>query len=126
MKRKRSSILGAFRVVHNSNINYVDNTIIQARQLLAELTAEMQERIRRWKYIEQLCGFEIIHNPGFMVLEQHLYGGNSLKTSSSTASFAKIFSRRTSDVTIADDDNLSITGTILRITKKIKFNLKFI
>nr|XP_027193848.1 stromal interaction molecule homolog [Dermatophagoides pteronyssinus] len=114
LKKKRSSLFGAFRMAHGSAIDYVDNTIIQARTLLAELTQEMHERIKRWKQIELFCGFEIIHNPGLSHLEQFLYGttgisnsSNQLKTSASTASMSKLL-RRGSEATIAEEDAVSI------------------
>lgn len=101
-------------MAHGSAIDYVDNTIIQARTLLAELTQEMHERIKRWKQIELFCGFEIIHNPGLSHLEQFLYGttgisnsSNQLKTSASTASMSKLL-RRGSEATIAEEDAVSI------------------
>nr|XP_046908929.1 stromal interaction molecule homolog isoform X2 [Dermatophagoides farinae] len=116
LKRKRSSIFGAFRMAHGSAIDYVDNTIIQARTLLAELTQEMHERIKRWKQIELFCGFEIIHNPGLSHLEQYLYGttgisnaSSQMKTSASTTSMSKLL-RRGSEATIAEEDAISIVS----------------
>lgn len=90
LKKKRSTLLGAFRVAHGSSIDYVDNTILQARTLMGELTKEMQERIKRWKLIENFCGFDIIHNPGLIALEKMLYGtivsNNSIQTPMSSSS----------------------------------------
>ena len=67
-------MLGAFRVAHGTSIDAVDNTILQARTLMGELTKEMQERINRWKKIEYFCNFDIIRNPGYVQLEKILYG----------------------------------------------------
>lgn len=80
LKRKRSSLLGPFRMAHGSSLDYVDSTILQARNLLTELTNEMQERNKRWNQIEALCGFEIIRNPGLVKLEQLIYGMNITST----------------------------------------------
>ncbi|UXI22781.1 low-density lipoprotein receptor-related protein 2-like [Sarcoptes scabiei] len=124
LKRKRSSLFGAFRMAHSSSIDYVDNTILQARTLLAELTNEMQERIKRWKQIEIYCGFEIVHNPGSLSLERKLYGNQSvtsnsmisnnattIKTSNSSNSLSKML-RRGSEATLSEEDSLSlISGT---------------
>lgn len=111
-------------MAHSSSIDYVDNTILQARTLLAELTNEMQERIKRWKQIEIYCGFEIVHNPGSLSLERKLYGNQSvtsnsmisnnattIKTSNSSNSLSKML-RRGSEATLSEEDSLSlISGT---------------
>lgn len=99
----------------------MDNTILNARTLLAELTREMQERIKRWNLIESFCGFDIIHNPGYANLEKALYGAPTSASSivsptmsiSSMASAANsmahpssyIFPRNTSETTLVDSEH---------------------
>lgn len=122
-------------MAHGSAIDYVDNTIIQARTLLAELTQEMHERIKRWKQIELFCGFEIIHNPGLSHLEQYLYGttgisnaSSQMKTSASTTSMSKLL-RRGSEATIAEEDAISIVSGMYSFDKSSycskEFNFMF-
>lgn len=48
---------------------------MEARTALNEVTAELQERVHRWKQIELLCGFNIINNNGLSYLETVLYRG---------------------------------------------------
>lgn len=48
---------------------------MEARTALNEVTAELQERVHRWKQIEILCGFNVIHNNGLNYLENMLYRG---------------------------------------------------
>ncbi|UYV75304.1 STIM2 [Cordylochernes scorpioides] len=69
LNKRRSTFLGTFKVAHGNSINDIDNRILQARAALAELTGDLQERTLRWKQIEQLCGFPIVHNPGMLFLE---------------------------------------------------------
>lgn len=73
LKRKRSSFLGSFRVAHGSSIDDVDNRIMQAKSALTEITANLKERLSRWQQIEQLCGFQVVQNPGFLILHSELY-----------------------------------------------------
>lgn len=75
MRKKRSSLVGAFVSTHGKSIDEVDRTIVEARTSLNEVTQELQERVHRWKQIEYLCGFNIIQNMGLQSLENSLYRG---------------------------------------------------
>ncbi|XP_071056249.1 stromal interaction molecule homolog isoform X2 [Onthophagus taurus] len=75
LRKKRSSFVGAFVSTHGKSIDDVDRTIVEARTALNEVTQELQERVHRWKQIESLCGFNIIHNNGLQSLETALYKG---------------------------------------------------
>ncbi|CAH1996217.1 unnamed protein product [Acanthoscelides obtectus] len=77
LRKKRSSLVGAFVSTHGKSIDEVDRSIVEARTSLQEVTQELQERAHRWKQIEMLCGFSIINNNGYAYLENALYrGGN--------------------------------------------------
>lgn len=67
--------MGAFVSTHGKSIDEVDKSIVEARTALNEVTAELQERVHRWKQIELLCGFNIINNNGLNYLETVLYRG---------------------------------------------------
>lgn len=73
LRKKRSSLVGAFVSTHGKSIDEVDRSIVEARTALNEVTQELQERVYRWKQIEMLCGFNIINNNGFTFLENALY-----------------------------------------------------
>ncbi|XP_051169150.1 stromal interaction molecule homolog isoform X2 [Leptopilina boulardi] len=75
LRKKRSSLVGAFVSTHGKSIDEVDKSIVEARTALNEVTAELQERVHRWKQIEILCGFNIINNSGLSYLENILYRG---------------------------------------------------
>ncbi|XP_018579968.1 stromal interaction molecule homolog isoform X2 [Anoplophora glabripennis] len=75
LRKKRSSLVGAFVSTHGKSIDEVDRSIVEARTALTEVTQELQERAYRWKQIEMLCGFNIINNNGFNFLENVLYRG---------------------------------------------------
>ncbi|KAG8235495.1 hypothetical protein J437_LFUL015722 [Ladona fulva] len=75
MRKKRSSLVGAFVSTHGKSIDDVDRSIVEARTSLNEVTQELQERVYRWKQMELLCGFSIINNPGLTYLESMLYRG---------------------------------------------------
>ncbi|XP_031826830.2 stromal interaction molecule isoform X2 [Nomia melanderi] len=75
LRKKRSSLVGAFVSTHGKSIDEVDKSIVEARTALNEVTAELQERVHRWKQIELLCGFNIINNNGLTYLEAVLYRG---------------------------------------------------
>ncbi|XP_057652374.1 stromal interaction molecule homolog [Diorhabda carinulata] len=84
LRKKRSSLVGAFVSTHGKSIDEVDRSIVEARTALNEVTHELQERVHRWKQIEMLCGFNIMNNSGFNFLENVLYRnangrGSSLK-----------------------------------------------
>merc|ERR1712200_292794 len=63
LKRKRSSIVGAFVSTHGRSIDDVDKSILEAKTALLELTHDLTERSRRWRQIEMLTGVSIISNP---------------------------------------------------------------
>ncbi|KAM3966049.1 LOW QUALITY PROTEIN: stromal interaction molecule [Aphomia sociella] len=73
LRKKRSSLVGAFVSTHGKSIDDVDRSIVEARTALNEVTQELQERMHRWKQIERLCGFNIINNNGLQFLETTLY-----------------------------------------------------
>lgn len=82
LKRKRSSLVGAFVSTHGKSIDDVDRSIVEARNSLSEVTNELQERLHRWKQIEILLGFNIVNNNGIAYLENILYNRNGVgKTS---------------------------------------------
>lgn len=76
LKRKRSSLVGAFVSTHGKSIDEVDRSIVEARNALSEVTNEMQERLHRWKQIEILLGLSIVNNNGIAFLESVLYNRN--------------------------------------------------
>ncbi|XP_072394459.1 stromal interaction molecule homolog isoform X2 [Diabrotica undecimpunctata] len=73
LRKKRSSLVGAFVSTHGKSIDEVDRSIVEARTALNEVTQELQERVHRWKQIEMLCSFNIMNNNGFSYLENVLY-----------------------------------------------------
>ncbi|XP_049878372.1 stromal interaction molecule homolog isoform X3 [Pectinophora gossypiella] len=73
LRKKRSSLVGAFVSTHGKSIDDVDRSIVEARTALNEVTQELQERMHRWKQIERMCGFNIINNNGLQYLESALY-----------------------------------------------------
>ncbi|CAH1278347.1 unnamed protein product [Diabrotica balteata] len=73
LRKKRSSLVGAFVSTHGKSIDEVDRSIVEARTALNEVTQELQERVHRWKQIEMLCSFNIMNNNGFSFLENALY-----------------------------------------------------
>ncbi|BES90772.1 stromal interaction molecule [Nesidiocoris tenuis] len=75
LRKKRSSLVGAFVSTHGKSIDDVDKSIVEARTLLNEVTQELAERVHRWKKIEALCGFNIINNRGLDALATELYKG---------------------------------------------------
>ncbi|KAJ6637742.1 Stromal interaction molecule like [Pseudolycoriella hygida] len=82
LKRKRSSLVGAFVSTHGKSIDEVDRSIVEARNALSEVTNELQERLQRWKQIELLLGFSIVNNNGLAYLENVLYNRNGSAKSS--------------------------------------------
>ncbi|XP_030750761.1 stromal interaction molecule homolog isoform X1 [Sitophilus oryzae] len=73
LRKKRSSLIGAFVSTHGKAIDDVDRAIVEARSALNEVTYELQERSHRWRQIENLCGFPIMVNTGLQTLENMLY-----------------------------------------------------
>jgi len=80
LKRKRSSLYGAFVSTHGKSIDDVDRSIVDAKNALTEVTTELQERAHRWKQIETLLGFSIMTNNGISYLENVLYNKNGTKS----------------------------------------------
>ncbi|XP_053163280.1 stromal interaction molecule 1 isoform X3 [Hemicordylus capensis] len=68
IKKKRNTLFGTFHVAHSSSLDDVDHKILTAKQALSEVTAALRERLHRWHQIEQLCGFQIVVNPGIHTL----------------------------------------------------------
>ncbi|XP_077155056.1 stromal interaction molecule 1 isoform X2 [Ranitomeya variabilis] len=68
IKKKRNTLFGTFHVAHSSSLDDVDHKILSAKQALSEVTAALRERLHRWQQIEMLCGFQIVNNPGLLVL----------------------------------------------------------
>lgn len=79
LKRKRSSLVGAFVSTHGRSIDDVDKSILEAKTALLELTQDLSERSQRWRQIEMLTGVNIVNNPGMLALQRlvrHVGGGN--------------------------------------------------
>lgn len=79
LKRKRSSLVGAFVSTHGRSIDDVDKSILEAKTALMELTQDLTERSQRWRQIEMLTGVSIVSNPGIQTLQRlvrHVGGGN--------------------------------------------------
>lgn len=79
LKRKRSSLVGAFVSTHGRSIEDVDKSILDAKTSLLEVTQDLSERSRRWRQIEILTGVAIVNNPGLATLQKivrYVGGGN--------------------------------------------------
>jgi len=79
LKKKRSSLVGAFVSTHGRSIEDVDKSILEAKTALMELTQDISERSQRWRQIEMLTGVSIVNNPGIHTLQRlvrHVGGGN--------------------------------------------------
>jgi len=79
LKKKRSSLVGAFVSTHGRSIDDVDKSILEAKTALMELTQDLSERSQRWRQIEMLTGVSIVNNPGIQTLQRlvrHVGGGN--------------------------------------------------
>jgi len=79
LKRKRSSLVGAFVSTHGRSIEDVDKSIMEAKSAMMELTQDLAERSQRWRQIEMLTGVSIVNNPGLNVLQRlvrHVGAGN--------------------------------------------------
>lgn len=76
LKKKRSSLVGAFVSTHGKSIDDVDRSIVEARNALNDVTNDLQERMFRWKHIENMLGFSIVNNNGLSYLENLLYNRN--------------------------------------------------
>jgi len=79
LKRKRSSLVGAFVSTHGRSIEDVDKSILDAKTALLDVTQDLSERSRRWRQIEVLTGVSIVNNPGLATLQKivrYVGGGN--------------------------------------------------
>ncbi|XP_037919240.1 stromal interaction molecule homolog isoform X2 [Hermetia illucens] len=103
LKRKRSSLVGAFVSTHGKSIDDVDRSIVEARNALSEVTNELQERLHRWKQIELLLGFSIVNNNGLPYLENVLYSRNGSGKSAR--------GRLTNSTDDLDDDSVQATSS---------------
>lgn len=103
LRKKRSSLIGAFVSTHGKSIDEVDRSIVEARTSLNEVTHELQERVQRWKQIEQLCGFSIMNNSGIQYLENTLYRNSNFRSLGSKG-------RLNSSDDLLDDDTASMYG----------------
>ncbi|XP_060603930.1 stromal interaction molecule homolog isoform X2 [Ruditapes philippinarum] len=74
IRKKRTGVLGTWRIAQGNSIDDIDQRIVQARMALEEIKHDMQERQQRWQSIESFCGFPIRTNPGMAKLENALYG----------------------------------------------------
>lgn len=83
LRKKRTSFVGAFVSTHGKSIDDVDRTIVEARNSLSEVTHELQERLHRWKQVEQMLGCNIVNNNGIAFLENMLYRSNGATSKSS-------------------------------------------
>ncbi|CAH2055734.1 unnamed protein product, partial [Iphiclides podalirius] len=104
LRKKRSSLVGAFVSTHGKSIDDVDRSIVEARTALNEVTQELQERMHRWKQIERLCGFNIINNNGLQFLESTLY-----RTANGRQASRVRMSSSQDDLSVGDD--VSICGS---------------
>jgi len=87
LKRKRSSLVGAFVSTHGRSIDDVDKSILEAKTALLELTQDLGERSRRWRQVEMLTGVSIVNNPGLITLQKivkYVGGGNKMRTGMSS------------------------------------------
>ncbi|XP_045539448.1 stromal interaction molecule homolog isoform X4 [Papilio machaon] len=105
LRKKRSSLVGAFVSTHGKSIDDVDRSIVEARTALNEVTQELQERMHRWKQIERLCGFNIINNNGLQFLESTLY-----RTANGRQTGRVRMSSSQDDLSVGDD--VSICGSV--------------
>ncbi|XP_049599192.1 stromal interaction molecule 1 isoform X3 [Syngnathus scovelli] len=73
IKKKKTSLFGTFHVAHSSSLEDVDHKILSAKQALADVTAALREKLRRWQNIELLTGFCLVTNPGLGALAAALH-----------------------------------------------------
>ncbi|XP_065362828.1 stromal interaction molecule homolog isoform X2 [Calliphora vicina] len=104
LRKKRTSLVGAFVSTHGKSIDDVDRSIVEARNSLGEVTNELQERLHRWKQIEQCMGMNIVNNNGLPYLESVLYGRNGGGGSGSSVKSSR--ARITSSSDDLDDESV--------------------
>jgi len=110
LKRKRSSLVGAFVSTHGRSIDDVDKTILEAKTSLLELTQDLSERSQRWRQIEMLCGISIVSNPGLTALQRlvrHVGGGNRSTRTGLSSRMSSAYSQDD----LADDDARSVAAS---------------
>ncbi|KPI98201.1 Stromal interaction molecule-like [Papilio xuthus] len=107
LRKKRSSLVGAFVSTHGKSIDDVDRSIVEARTALNEVTQELQERMHRWKQIERLCGFNIINNNGLQFLESTLY-----RTANGRQTGRVRMSSSQDDLSVGDDVSICGSGKL--------------
>lgn len=100
LRKKRTSLVGAFVSTHGKSIDDVDRSIVEARTSLNEVTQELQERVYRWKQIELLTGLTVVNNNGLHWLEGVLYRGNPARLKGSITKFLFSFFVLFSDVVL--------------------------
>ncbi|XP_013776985.1 stromal interaction molecule homolog isoform X1 [Limulus polyphemus] len=111
LRKRRTSLLGAFRVAHGSTIDAIDHRILQAKAALSEVTKDFQERLYRWQQIEQLCSFPIVHNPGLKYLESKLQK-ECMNGLISYPYYTGKHTRTGSESTLLDEDSSSFGGGV--------------
>ncbi|XP_022240009.1 stromal interaction molecule homolog isoform X2 [Limulus polyphemus] len=111
LRKRRSTLLGAFRIAHGSSVDAIDHRILQAKAALSEVTKDLQERLYRWKQIERLCSFAIVHNPGLKYLESKLQNECVNELSSHPYLTGKL-NHIGSKSQLLDEDGSSCGGTI--------------
>lgn len=114
LRKKKTNFMGAFRVAHGSSIDDVDNRILAAKAALSEVTKDLQERLHRWKQIEVLCGFPIVHNPGLHRLQSLVGNAMNKGILSSHTTVKSRISRSGSVSTLTDDDASFSSGVSAR------------
>jgi stromal interaction molecule 1 len=106
LKKKRSSLVGAFVSTHGRSIDDVDRSIMDAKTALLEVTKDLQERTARWRQIEMLCGCSIMNNAGIAILQnlvRHVGVGRSTRMGGFGAS-SRMSGSMSQDDLMADDN----------------------
>ncbi|XP_054706665.1 stromal interaction molecule 1-like [Uloborus diversus] len=112
LSKKRDTFMGAFRIAHGSSIDDVDDRIVKAKAALYEITTDLQERMNRWKQIEQLCGFPILVNPGIACLESILKPASVNGSTGSTHSGLSTITQSSSEGTLREESPPPYAGII--------------
>jgi stromal interaction molecule 1 len=97
--------MGSFRVAHGSSIDDVDNRIIQAKTALSEVTRDLQERLLRWRQIEQLCGFSVVNNSGLDHLQSSLLMSTAMMGSIAGSGNISNLTRTNSEGTLQESED---------------------
>lgn len=120
LSRKRGTFMGAFRIAHGGSIDDVDDRIVKAKSALYEVTSDLQERMHRWKKIENLCGFPIIMNPGITCLESILHPNNvNGTTTGSTHSGLSTLTQSSSATTLREESPPPYAGVVPSVGSNI-------